>query len=271
VHNRGCSSMQKYLPKPRAQVHSLRVEVENLEVRYRDLVAVRVDKLRLEGPGLVQILGPNGAGKTTLLRTMLGLVRPSKGRVIICGRDVTANPREAGKCTGYVPQVITQSTHYPVTPVELVNYELRLRGLRKTRTEIEDLLKAVGLPREAWNKPLRELSGGQRQRAFIAKALIHDPEVLLMDEPFSAVDPRGRAALAKFIGSLGKEKLVIVTSHDPMLLLPYTSTIVLINRRIAAIGRPEEVLNMELLERVYGEAVMWVEKHVHISDSHIAT
>ena len=263
--------MQEYLLKPRANVHGLVVEVRDLEVRYRDIVAVRVDKLRLEGPALVQILGPNGAGKTTLLRTMLGLIKPSKGRVIICGRDVTANPREAGKCTGYVPQVIAQSTHYPVTPIELVNYELRLRGLRKTRTEVEDLLRAVGLSPEAWNKPLRELSGGQRQRAFIAKALIHDPEVLLMDEPFSAVDPRGRAALAKFIGSLSKEKLVIVTSHDPMLLLPYTSTIVLINRSIAAVGRPEEVLNMELLERVYGEAVMWVEKHIHISDSHIAT
>ncbi len=247
------------------------IEVEKLEVRYGKAITIQVEDLRLKGPALIQILGPNGAGKTTLLKTMLGLIKPNKGKVFMCGEEVTANPRKAGRYAGYVPQTIVQGSHYPITPLELVSYELRLRGVRKPVDEIKKVLNAIGLSEDTWNKPLRELSGGQRQRAFIAKALAHDPYILLMDEPFSAVDPRGRAALARFIGKLGKERLVVVTSHDPMLLLPYTSYIVLLNKRVIAVGRPREVLDVDLLKRVYGEAVIWVERHVHISDSHVAT
>ena len=106
------------------------------------------------------------------------------------------------------------------------------------------------------------------QRVLIARALVHDPQILLMDEPLSAVDPRGRAELARLIGGLGEEKLVIVTSHDPALLLEYTRSIILLNRRVVAVGPPSELLRIELLRKVYGGAAIILEPHVHICDSH---
>jgi zinc/manganese transport system ATP-binding protein len=245
------------------------IHIENIVVKYGDFIALEVDRLDFYGPGLIQVLGPNGAGKTTLLRTILGLIRPYRGRVEICGIDVTGNPRQAGICTGYVPQILSTALHYPLTPWELVFYELRLRRLLRDKAQIVEALRRVGLPEKTWNKPLRDLSGGQRQRAFIARAIAYDPPILLMDEPFSAVDPAGRAELAKLVGELSESRLVIVTSHDPMLLLKYTKEIILVNKRIVAVGPPNTVLRKEILEKVYGGSIMWIEKHIHISDSHV--
>jgi zinc/manganese transport system ATP-binding protein len=239
--------------------------------------ALVVERLYIEGPGLIQVLGPNGAGKTTMLRTILGLVKPRSGRVEVCGRDVTGRPSEAGKSIGYVPQLAMKGMGYPVTGWELVEYEYLIRAGKpprillssKARETVRRSLERVGLTPEVWSKPVDELSGGQRQRVLIARALVHDPPILLMDEPFSAVDPRGRGALAKLIGSLARDKLILVTSHDPMLLLDYTDKIILVNRRVVAYGPKEEVLRLELLRQVYGEAAIPVVRHIHISDSHI--
>jgi zinc/manganese transport system ATP-binding protein len=158
----------------------------------------------------------------------------------------------------------------------MVEYEViaRSRGEHHSRRKqdvdalVEASLRAVGLQPDAWFKPLRSLSGGQRQRAFIARALVHDPPILLMDEPFSAVDPRGRVELAELIASLARSRLVVVTSHDPMLLLEYTDLIVLVNRRLVAVGDPHTVLREDVLAEVYGAAILRVRDHVHISDEH---
>ena len=253
------------------------IEVQGVRVAYGNEIVLEVDELRVEGPGVYQILGPNGAGKTTLLRVIAGLVKPVEGRVVINGVRVEGRPERAGRFIGYVPQVEhLGSVQFPVTPFELVASALLLRKpwpRVKTpgwaRSRVEAVLEKVGLPREAWHKNISELSGGQLQRVLIARALVHDPQILLMDEPLSAVDPRGRAELAKLIGDLGEEKLVLVTSHDPALLLDYTRKIVLLNRRVVAVGPPQDILRVELLRRVYGGAAMVLEPHVHICDSHL--
>jgi zinc/manganese transport system ATP-binding protein len=163
----------------------------------------------------------------------------------------------------------------PVTPYDLVSSALVLRRrwprLRVNPEEaklVEEALEAVGLPRSVWRLRLGELSGGQLQRVLLARALVHRPPILLLDEPLSAIDPRGRAELAKLIGDLGEEKLVIVTSHDPVLLLRYTKGVVLLNRKVVAAGPPEEVLRLDMLRKVYGAAVLEVGVHPHICDSH---
>ncbi len=226
--------------------------------------------LEFEGPGLVQVLGPNGAGKTTLFRTIVGLLKPVKGRVTICGADVTGHPERAGKLVGYVPQLVAEEHGYPVTPLELLESYLQARGY--PRSEASKLarraLKAVELPEKLWRKSLWKLSGGQRQRVLIAKALASNPPVLLMDEPLSAVDPHGRADLAQLIAQLAKEKLVIVSCHDPTLLLPHTNTIVLLNRRVYAHGPPDQVMKLETLQRVYGGAALAIGDHIHLCDHH---
>ncbi|WP_048061390.1 metal ABC transporter ATP-binding protein [Hyperthermus butylicus] len=253
------------------------IVLDNVAVSYGGDPVLVVDHLELRGPALVQVLGPNGAGKTTLIRTILGLIKPLRGRVTVCGRDVTGNPAAAGRLTGYVPQLARTLTHFPVTSWELIEFEYLLRIGKKPRllasaedkTMVEAVLRQVGLGRETWSKPISKMSGGQRQRTLIARALVHDPPILLMDEPFSAVDPQGRCELARLIAKLAKDKLIVVTSHDPMLLIDYTDYIVLVNKRIVAHGKPSEVLRVEILRKVYGEAAIPVARHIHISDSHI--
>ena len=253
------------------------VRVVELTVGYGDDIVLENLNLEFRGPGLIQILGPNGAGKTTLLKAILGLIKPLRGRVYINGVDVTGSPDKAGSSVGYVPQLfVTGHNPYPVTAWEFIESSLllhrkwpRVFATLEEKKRIEYVLEKVGLPREAWHKSLWSLSGGQRQRVLIARALIHDPEILVMDEPLSAVDPAGRVGLAGLIGELAEEKLVIVTSHDPMLLLKYTSMVLLLNRRLYMYGRPEEVLTIENARRIYGEAAIPVREHVHISDAHI--
>lgn len=256
-------------------MHSEWVRLEDVTVCYDGHVALEDATLRLEGPGLVQVLGPNGAGKTTLLRAIAGLVKPCRGRVYACGVEVTGDPGKAGGCVGYVPQRPPLGESNPLTVWDFtVTRALlekpwpRLRAPRSVRERVEAALLEAGVEREAWNRRLWELSGGQLMRVFIARSLLGGPRVLLLDEPLGPVDPAGKASLARTIAGLARERLVIVTSHDPELLLPYTDLIVLIRRRIIAVGRPEEVLRREVLYRVYGESLQIMHGHVHLPDEH---
>lgn len=254
----------------------VKIELTSIKVLYGSTKALEIDHLLLPGPALVQVLGPNGAGKTTLLKTILGLVAPRRGRVYVCGYDATGRPNRAGRFIGYVPQLANVPSHFPITPWEIIEYEALARSkggsffARKEEINriVEASLRTVGLHEDAWFKPLRDLSGGQRQRVFIARALVHNPPILLMDEPFSAVDPEGRVELAELVASLARTHLIVVTSHDPMLLLDYTDTIILINRKLVAVGDPHTVLREDILAEVYGAAVLRVKDHVHISDEH---
>ncbi|ADI31569.1 metal ABC transporter ATP-binding protein [Staphylothermus hellenicus] len=252
------------------------ITVENLTAGYGKYIVLKNLSFKHEGPGLIQVLGPNGAGKTTLLRTILGLIKPMEGRITINGEDVTGNPSRVGKYVGYVPQTTGLSEpDYPLTVMELIEccYVLRKpwpRMLVKSREKerIMKILEMVGLPREVWDKNFWDLSGGQKQRGYLARALVHDPLILLMDEPFSNIDPNGRVDLAELIGKLSRNKLVIATSHDPMLLLKYTTKILLVNRETYVYGSPEEVLRKDIAEKIYGKAVLEVREHIHIIDSH---
>ena len=254
----------------------MNIFVNNVTVSYGGEIILEKLSFSFDGPGLLQILGPNGAGKSTLLRTIIGLIKPIEGNIIINNEDVTGDPRRAGKYVGYVPQVTQiQETYYPVTLKELVEccYILRKKWPRLNISKdeervIEDTLLFVGLPKSIWNKCFWDLSGGQKQRGYIARALVSNPDILLMDEPFSNIDPSGKMDLAERIGELSKRKLIIVTSHDPMLLLKYTKKILLLNRRTYIYGDPEDVLSKDAAEKIYGKAFIEVKEHLHIIDSH---
>ncbi len=255
----------------------MRLSVNNVVVRFGKETILSGINLDFEGPGLVQILGPNGAGKTTLLRTILGLVKPVKGRVFVDGIDVTGKPEKAGAHIGYVPQALREEGihRYPVSAWELVETEVMLRrkmiGLRissEIRSSVIRALKLAGVNESLWDKSLWELSGGERQRVMIARALVHDPAIVLMDEPLSPIDPPGRVMLAETIACLSQKKLVVITSHDPTLLLQHTKYVVLLNRDICIAGPPDKVLTIDNARKIYGEAAVAVnEYHIHISDS----
>mgnify|MGYP000132521723 CR=1 FL=1 len=248
---------------------------EELTAGYPGEIVISDLSFRFQGPGLVQVLGPNGAGKTTLLRALIGLIKPVKGRILINGHDITGKPEEASAFVGYVPQFFAPEQHYPITAWELVmgSYLLHKRRWPRlllgkgAREAVSRALEIVELSPEDWHRSFWELSGGQRQRALIARALVHDPPILMMDEPFSAVDPLGRAELADYIGRVARKKLIFVTSHDPTLLLEHTRAVILLNRSFYLIGGPEEVLTLENLKKVYGSSAVAMPGHVHICDA----
>lgn len=253
------------------------LSVENITVGYSSNIVLSNLSFEYSGTGIIQILGPNGSGKSTLLKTITGLLKPWSGKIIINNVDVTGNPSLAGKYVGYVPQLsLIEKIHYPITLYELITccYILgkkwpRIRISEYERKRMEKLLLEIGLPRSKWFKRIDELSGGEIQRGYIARALVRDPPIILLDEPFSSIDPEGRIELSKKIVDLSKKKLLLITSHDPTLLLHHTSKILLINRKTYFYGDPEEVLREEMLEKIYGKAYITHNKHIHILDSHI--
>jgi len=246
------------------------IDIRDLEVVLNGEVILKDLNLSFER-GLYQIIGPNGSGKTTLLRTILGLIKPSRGKIILDGEDITGKPEKANKI-GYMPQL---SNEIPLTAFEIVLDSLLLHRKRfprfARRRDFEkamETLKSVHLPEDRWKKMFGELSGGERQRVLLARALVYDPEVLLLDEPLSSIDPLGKVEFVEMIGKLSRDKTILVTSHDPILFLDYTKEIVVLNRTFYRVGKPEEILTLEILGEVYGESAVKLEEHVHISDAH---
>jgi len=250
------------------------LEVIDIDVVMDGEVILKDLNLSFKAPGLYQIIGPNGSGKTTLFRTIIGLIKPFKGMILLDGEDITGKPERASYRIGYMPQ-LSRDIDIPLTAFEIVLDSLLLHrkhfprfaskeDVRKT----EETLTLVHLPRDRWNKPFNELSGGEKQRVLLARALVYDPDVLLLDEPLSAIDPLGKVEFVELIGKLSKDKLIIATSHDPYLLLRYSKEIVILNRAYYRIGKPDEILTLEVLSKVYGEAAIRLEEHVHISDAH---
>ncbi len=250
------------------------LELRNLEVVLNGETILKNLSLKFDR-GLYQIIGPNGAGKTTLLRTVLGLIKPKRGVVLLNGEEITGTPEKISFKVGYVPQLSDQNGDFPVTAFEIVLNSLLLHTKRFPRIaskedikRVEKTLKLVDLAEDRWDKPFHELSGGEKQRVLLARALVYDPCILLLDEPLSAIDPVGKVEFVKLISELSKNKLVIVTSHDPILFLPYTKEIVVLNRTFYRIGKPENILTLKILKEVYGESAMLLREHVHISDAH---
>lgn len=194
----------------------------------------------------VGIIGPNGAGKTTLFRGMLGLIPPLEGSV---ERDTSA--------IGYVPQRETLDAIYPLTVrevVEMGGYG-RLRGLRRPRpadrARARELLGRVGLGDVA-GSPFTSLSGGQRQRALIARALMVEPRLLLLDEPTSGVDRRAEVLILELLCELNREGLAVwLVSHQMGLVRDAVQRVLWVDEGRVQAGTPEEILGSENLDRLY--------------------
>ena len=181
------------------------VEAEGLGKRYGWTWALRGVDLEV-GPGeRVLVFGPNGAGKTTLLKLIAGILRPSEGRVKVGGADDLEMRRKVGM-VGHRPLFYGK-----LTVRENLSFYGKLYGVPRLRYRTEELLERVGL-RHMADLPCEVLSRGMAQRLSLAKALLHDPPVLLLDEPFSGMDPEGRRFLEELLGDDGRT--VIMTTYD---------------------------------------------------------
>ena len=176
---------------------------------YGNVVAVNDVSFSL-GAGVTSLLGPNGAGKTTLLHMLAGFLAPSAGEVRILGRSPNSDP-SVYRQIGLVPE---REAVYPfLTGFEYVRFNARLQGLKNADAISRAALARVGLT-DAENRAVGTYSKGMRQRAKVAGALVHDPQVLLLDEPFNGMDPRQRLAMMELLGQMAEEgRTILFSSH----------------------------------------------------------
>jgi manganese/zinc/iron transport system ATP- binding protein len=237
------------------------IEVHDLTVAYRDEPVLWDLDLQFRAGALTAIVGPNGAGKTTLIQTILGLIRPAAGEIRVLGKGI----REGRRSVAYVPQRGTVDWDFPTTVLDVVLMGTygRLGWVRRPgRTEREaatEALRSVGM--EAFrDRQIRQLSGGQQQRVFLARALVQQAPIFLMDEPFQGVDVRTEAAIVEVLGALrDRGNTVIVVHHALQTVRDYFDDAVLLNVRRIAAGAVDDVLTEENLRVAYGGRVPFVQ------------
>jgi sulfate transport system ATP-binding protein len=228
------------------------ISIQHVSKRFGDFVAL--DDVSLEVPtgSLVALLGPSGSGKSTLLRIIAGLERLDGGSVLLGDEDVTASsPQERG--IGFVFQHYAAFKHMTVFENVAFGLKVRHRPKAEIRARVHDLLDLVQLEGMARRYP-SQLSGGQRQRMGLARALAVDPKVLLLDEPFGALDARVRKELRVWLRRLHDEThtTTVIVTHDQEEAMEVAETVAVMNR-----GRIEQVAEpVELYERPANEFVM---------------
>jgi ABC-2 type transport system ATP-binding protein len=186
--------------------------VEGITKAYGSQLAVDHVSFSVHTGEVVGFIGPNGAGKSTTMKIITGTVRPDKGSVVINGRPVSENQKEIRKIIGYLPE--HNPLYLEMYIREYLAYTAGLYGIkgRERKERIEEVICMTGLIPEV-HKKIGKLSKGFRQRVGLAQALIHDPEILILDEPTTGLDPNQLVEIRSLISSIGKEKTVLLSTH----------------------------------------------------------
>ena len=254
------------------------VRFDHVTVAYQQTVGIEDVSFELRPGEFLGIIGPNGSGKTTLLRAVLGLATPASGTVAVLGASGRDLVRVRSQI-GYVPQRRALDPRFPISVREAVVMGLypTLGAFRRPtagdRRRVEAALVSVGLIGAA-DHVAGHLSGGQQQRLLIARALVHEPRILLLDEPTSAVDVATRFTIVELVRKLHAERglTTLYVTHDINEVLPCVDKVLYINRTVRAFGSCAQVLSLETLESLYGGRVIFAEdggrRYVIVGDSH---
>jgi len=251
------------------------VELDDLACGYEGHAAVleRIS-LRLYPGQFAGIVGPSGSGKTTVLRAILGMAEIFHGAVRFPGASGRGQVR-----IGYVPQLETIDWNFPVTVEQVVLMGLAAESgwfpwARKAdRGKMHALLERLGIS-ECAKRHIHDLSGGQQQRVFLARALIREPKLLLLDEPTSGADIKTRHEVLHLLSDLNREGIsVLLTTHDLNSVAAHLPWVICLNKRIVAQGTPDDVFTPEILGRTYGAEMIVVRQGnlILVSDRLAAT
>jgi len=241
----------------------VRLKIQKLNFRYNGRLILKDINLELGKGEIVSLVGPNGSGKTTLLRCIMRIITPESGYILINGERINEiKRRELAKRMAYVPQ--SEPVNFPTTVFDTVlmgrkpylNWSPSDRDFRV----VSDVLYLLELEEFAL-RDLDELSGGEKQKVLIARAIVQEPEIILLDEPTGNLDLKHQLEVLDIVKDLAKEKeiSVIMAMHDLNLAPRYSDKIVMLkNGKIFSIGRPEQVITSENIRLVYGvEAVIY--------------
>jgi ABC-type Mn2+/Zn2+ transport system ATPase subunit len=230
------------------------VELDNVCFRYAAEPVLDDVCLHLHPGQFAALVGPSGAGKTTLLKLILGTLKPTRGDVRIQGVSLNGHTEPR---VGYVPQLETVDWNFPVTVEQVVLMgRVRQSGpwpwpTANDRSRVTSVLERLSIKQLA-GRHIRDLSGGQQQRVFIARALIADPELLVLDEPTTGVDMRTAESVLHMLGDLnGQGMTILLTTHDLNAAAAHVPWIVCLNRRVVAQGTPEDVFTETVLNETY--------------------
>ena len=217
------------------------IEVDGLSKRYGDIEALQGISFKVNKGEIVGFLGPNGAGKSTCLKIMTCFIPPSAGKVRIGGKDVQEHSREVRRKFGYLPE--SAPLYTDMIAYDYLKYIGKLRGLSgKKLIERLDLVAAKCGIANVLGQVVGTLSKGYRQRVCLAQALIHDPEILVLDEPTVGLDPNQVVEIRSLIKELGSERTVILSSHILPEVLATCDRIIIIHRgQLVANGTPEQL------------------------------
>jgi zinc transport system ATP-binding protein len=237
------------------------IKLDNVTYRYNTDLVLEDISFKADQGDLLGIIGPNGAGKTTLFCLILGLLDGYQGKIMLFNQDIRNN-RKALKRIGYIPQKKNIHQGFPATVEEIVS----LGALhRKTNNDAITLaLKIVGLL-EQKDRRIGELSGGQQQRVLIAKALVNEPQLLILDEPTTGIDLETQNKFYSLLRKLNSEKkiTIILASHDLDAINKLANKIACINRKMTFHGDAREFFGNEQLLRSYSESSMQAHMHSH--------
>jgi len=230
------------------------LSIYDLTVAYNRRPVLWDVSVNLPAGRLVGIVGPNGAGKSTLIKAVMDLVPRASGRIHVFGEPYR---RQRGR-VGYVPQRESVDWDFPVDALDVVTMGLYgqigwcLPVRRKHREMAREALERVGVADLA-HRQISELSGGQQQRTFLARALVQDADLYLMDEPFAAVDAATERAIVDILQDMkARGKTVLVVHHDLQTVPEYFDHVILLNMRVVADGPTADVFTPENLQRTYG-------------------
>ncbi len=228
------------------------IEVENLTKKYGALTAVDRISFKTKPGEIVGLLGPNGAGKTTTMRMLTGFLPPTEGSARISGHDIDTDSIEARRAVGYMPERIPV---YPdMTVRAYVTFWARLRGMRRPASQVDKVLKQVQLF-DRRDTLIRHLSKGMRQRLGLAQALVHDPPVIILDEPTIGIDPQQVIEVRETVRALRANHTVLLSTHILSEAEHVCDRVLIINKgQIVAQGKPGD-----LREKLQGGALLYVE------------
>ncbi len=242
------------------------IELEDINFRYGNEPVLQGISLSVYRGDYDGIIGPNGGGKTTLLKIILGLLKPTSGKVRLFGRDIE-DFKEWSKL-GYLPQKMTQADgRFPITVQEVVGQgRIAKAGFFRRLSEADfaavDRALKMGEVYDLKDRLISDLSGGERQRVFIARALAGEPEILILDEPATGIDVASQSRFYRFLKELNAAHgmTILFVSHDIDILSHEASRLICINRRLVCDGAASLIFkeNRNLLENLYGENVRYM-------------
>ena len=209
------------------------VDIKNVTFSYTDDPVLLDVNLTVHKGDFIAMIGPNGGGKTTLLRLILGLLKPTAGTIRVNGKTV----QKVSSCMGYVPQDVHINRNFPITAIDVVlmgKLDPKKRWATKSSSNYKEAMTALERLEMAIHaqKKIGDLSGGQRQRVFIARALVTQPKLLLLDEPTANIDTKGQTDFFKLLKNLNKKITILMVSHDLLVISRYVKSVACVNKRL---------------------------------------